>query len=160
MSLSFAIAPFADVANADYPEARDIADRIHAAWRSIDSGGADPEEAAAAAGLRVHTFEVDGQPSMILTHSEPTSAGSCYALRFGPKILSEVGILAEPTSGCAPQAPGIFERGGSWSEVLPSERITPPWFVPLVVLLFTAGVFAVTDIPIALLTKPRSPVVV
>ncbi len=154
--LGLAIAPFADVANEDYPEARAIADRIQATWRSIVSEGADPDEAAASAGLRVFVFEAAGSPRTILTHPEPTAAGSCYAIRFGPGIVTDAGILLDTAPGCTPLPPGTFEHRGSWSEVLPSERTTPVWFVPLVVLLSGAGLIAVTGIPLALLAKLRS----
>lgn len=154
-AIGLAVLPFADVANVDYPEARAVADRLDSAWRSI-LGGSDPEVTATAAGLRLHTFETDGRSLMVLTLSEPTSTGLCYAIRFGPGILSVAGILEEPGPGCTPQSPGVFEQRGSWSEVLPSERITQPWFIPLIVLLSAAGLFAMTDISIVLLTKPRS----
>ncbi len=156
-SIGLAIGAFADVANPDYPEARSIADRIDSTWRSIVTEGADPQEAAAAAGLRVHTFEVSGRERTILTHATPTVAGSCYTFRFGPGILSQAGILEEPSSGCTPLPPGTLEPSGSWSEVLPSERITPPWFVPAVVVLFVAALYAATDIPLALLIRRQKP---
>jgi hypothetical protein len=65
--LALALVPFADVANPDYQEARDIADRINAVWEAIIHSGAVPEEAAAAAHLRVFTYE-DDQPRTVLTH--------------------------------------------------------------------------------------------
>lgn len=151
-TIAVAIQPFADVANVDYPEARAVADRIDSAWRSI-SGGADAEETVTRAGLRLHIFDVDGRSLMVLTDVERTSTGFCYAIRFGPGILSEAGVLEDPDSACTPESLGVFVRGGSWSEILPSERITPPWFIPLMVLLFAAGLYALVDISIVLVTR-------
>lgn len=62
-----------------------------------------PTEVPAAEIPVVHTVDVGGQPLIITTHSEPTSTGSCCAVKFGPTIVEQVGILQEPTSGCAPQ---------------------------------------------------------
>lgn len=154
--LALALVPFADVANPDYPEARDISDRITVAWEAIIHSGAVPEEAAAAAGLRVFTYEED-QPRTVLTHPEPTSTGICYALRFGPGILTMAGTLLEPAAGCTPQAPGRFNRSGAWSDVLPSERLTMWWFLPLMILIGGSVLYAGTDIVIKLIAKPSTP---
>jgi hypothetical protein len=154
--LALALVPFADVANPDYPEARDIADRITVAWEAIVHSGAVPEDAAAAAGLRVFTFE-DEQPRTVLTHPEPTSKGICYALRFGPGILTMAGTLLEPAAGCTPQPPGRFSRSGAWSDVLPSERVTMWWFLPLMILAGGGVLYAGTDIVIKLTTRPSPP---
>jgi hypothetical protein len=154
--LALALVPFADVANPDYPEARDIADRINAVWEAIIHSGAVPEEAAAAAHLRVLTYE-DEQPRTVLTHPEPTSKGICYALRFGPGILTMAGTLLKPAAGCTPQPPGRFDRSGAWSDVLPSERLTMWWFLPLMILIGGGVLYAGTDIVIKLTTKPSTP---
>jgi hypothetical protein len=151
-----ALVPFADVANPDYPEARDIADRITAVWQAITRDGAVPEEAATAAHLRVFTYE-DDRPRTVLTHPEPTSKGICYALRFGPGILTMAGTLLQPDAGCTPQAPGRLDRSGAWSDVLPSERLTMWWFLPLMILAGGGVLYAGTDTVIMLVTKPPPP---
>jgi hypothetical protein len=148
--------PSADVANPDYPEARSIADRITTAWGAVIEDGVAPEEAAANAGLRAFTYEVGDQPRTVLTHPEPTAAGVCYALRFGPGILTAAGTLYDPTAGCTPRPPGRFDKGQSWSEVLPSERITTWWFVPAILVLSGVALYAVTGIILTLITGERS----
>lgn len=155
VAIALVIQPFADVANVDYPEARAVADRLDSAWRSIIAGG-DAEGTAKGSGLVLHTSDVDGRSLMILTDTEPTSTGICYVIRFGPGVLSEAGVLKESGSGCTPGSSDLFERRGSWSEVLPSERITQPWFIPLMVLLFGAGLYALVDIPIVLVARRES----
>jgi hypothetical protein len=154
--LAWTLVPFADMANPDYPEARDIADRITAAWKAIIHDGAIPEDAAAAAHLRAFTFEAD-RPRTVLTHPEPTAEGICYALRFGPGILTMAGTLAEPGAGCTPQPPGRFDKSGAWSDVLPSERVTAWWFLPLMILAGGGVLYAGTDIVIKLIAKPSPP---
>lgn len=156
VAIGLAVSPFADVANVDYPEARAVADRLDSAWRSI-LDGSDAEQTATEADLRVYTYEVDGRSLVVLAPLEPTSTGLCYAIRFGSGILTVGGVLEEPGEGCTPQPSGVFESRGSWSAVLPSERITEPWFIPLAVLLSAVGLSAMTDISIFLLSKPRSP---
>jgi hypothetical protein len=150
----FALVPFADAPNPEFPEARDAAIRIDAAWQSI-SGGGDAEEIAAAADLRIHAFVVGGRPRTIITHLQPTAAGTCYALRFGPGVVTAAGVIVDSTDGCTPVPPGTLERVGAWSDVLPSQGITPRWYVPVVALLVAVGLFAVTDAIFMLLTKPR-----
>jgi hypothetical protein len=152
-TLAGLLAPHADVANPDYPEARDIADRITMAWEAITEDGMALDEAAADANLRAFTYEVEGHLRSVLTHREPTATGVCYALRFGPGILTAAGTLHEPTEGCTPQPPGRFDKGQAWSEVLPSERITTWWFLPLMFLISGMALYAVTDMVIELITS-------
>jgi hypothetical protein len=150
------LAPFGDVPNAEHPEARDVADRIDAAWRSVTDGSTSPEEAATAAGLRVRHFEVGGRPRTIITTAEPTAAGTCYAIRFGEGVVTQVGTVAvDPDSGCEPHATGILLTRGSWSSVLPSERVTPRWFVPLVTFVLLVALVAAIDVTIVLISKRR-----
>ncbi len=147
-AVALVVIPSADVPNSDYPEARAVADRLDSAWRSIGDG-ADAGETATAAGLVVATFEVAGRSVIVLSDSRPTTTGVCYAFRFGQGVLSEAGVVTGSSSGCSPDSLETFDRGGSWSDVLPSERITRPWFVPVMVLLVALGLFALADIPIA-----------
>lgn len=147
------IGGYADAANPDYPEARAVQERIDSAWQAVVGSGVAPEEAAAAAGLVAYTFDVDGARRTVLTHRAPTSTGVCYALRFGTGVVTVVGILADPGDGCVPAPPGVFVRSGSWSVVLPSERITPTWFVPAVVVLFVAGLVAAVDVSIVVIAR-------
>ena len=153
--VALALVPFADVANSDYPEAKDIADRITVAWQAIIRDGAVPAEAAAAADLRVFIYPGE-RPRTVLTHPHPTEKGICYALRFGPGILTMAGSLLDPGEGCTPQPPGRFDRRGAWSDVLPSERVTMWWFVPLMALAGAGMLSAGTDVVIKLITKPSS----
>lgn len=155
VALGFVAVPFADVANPDHPEAQAIADRLDSAWRSIVRDGVAPQEAASAAGLAVFTFDVDERPRIVLTQSEPTAAGVCYAIRFGPGILTAAGTLAAPSDGCTPQSPGRFDQGNSWAEVLPSERITTWWFLPLMALACAGVLYAATDLAIAAMIRSR-----
>lgn len=156
MLATAAIQPFADVSNPDYPEAADIADRLESAWRSVVRAGAEPEEAATTEGLRVYFFELDdGRVRTVYTHSDPTEAGHCYVIRHGPNIATEAGILQEPGPGCTPQPPGLVAESGSWQEILPSERMTTKWYIPVMILLSAIALYAITDIPLAILTKSR-----
>lgn len=155
IALGLAVQPFADVPNPDYPEAHDVAERLQAAWWSVVQGGVSPEEAAAAHGLHVYFFEVNERIRTVYTDSEPTASGDCYVVRRGPWIGTQWGILETPTSGCTPQPPGVVKVSGSQEEVLPSERITPEWFVPVIVLLSAIGLSAATDASLVLLTKSR-----
>lgn len=158
VALSVAVlALFRDVANPDYPEAAAVADHIHDAWwEDILGEGVTPEEAAATADLQVFTYGTQERPVYVLTHQQPTSDGVCYALRFGDGILTEAGTLLDPGPGCTPQSQGQFDSRGAWSAVLPSERITPLWFVPAMGLLIGGVLFVLTGITIGLITEPPS----
>lgn len=148
-----AIQPFADLPNPEYPEAREIADRLDSAWRSVANDGVDPAEAAETAELNVYFYEVNERVRTVFTHPEPTEAGHCYTVRRGPWIGTEAGILEAPVLRCTPQPPGLVSETGSWEEVLPSQRITTVWYVPVMVLLSGIALYAATDIPLALLTR-------
>lgn len=149
---AIAIGTFADVANPDYPPARSLADRLDAAWRAIDAGAA-PDDAAAAEGLRAHILDSPRGQQTILTHPEPASDGRCYALTFGTGVVTVAGTLRAPAPGCTPTPPVLFEVRGTWSEVLPSPRTTPAWFVPVLTVLFAVALYAVTDIVLTLLMR-------
>lgn len=153
VALGLAVAGSADIPNPAYPEPREIADRIHDAWLRVvvDDVGAD--EAAEQARLRAYTYDTPDRTITVITHPEPTAAGTCYAVRFGPGIGERVGVLDEPTDGCTPRPPGVLARSGTWHDVLPSERITPVWFIPLVVLLSAVGVAALVDGAVQLLER-------
>lgn len=147
------LVPLADVANPDFPEANDIEGRITATWEAIVRNGADPEDAAAANGLQIFTYEAGDKPFYVLTHPAPTSAGVCYALLFGSGTPTTAGILLEAAPGCTPQLPGLFESAGSWESVLPSERMTPWWFVPLMLVIVGYVLFVAIDIVVAIVTR-------
>lgn len=124
---------FVEVATLDYPEARDLADRLHATVESVWAGDLSLDDPARLPeGLRAYEFEVDGRPVWVLTHAEPTAFSTCYGLRTGGG-LGTVAIRFEPTDeGCVPSGPWAVDASGAWSEVLPRRRVTPVWFVPVV----------------------------
>lgn len=153
VSVGAAIQPFADVPNPEYPEAQGIADRLNSVWRAVADDGIDPVEAAATEDLDVYFFEVNERVRTVFTHPEPTEVGHCYAVRRGPLVGTEAGILEDPNPECTPQQPGLFSVSGSWDEILPSERMTTKWYIPIMILLSAVALYAATDIPLALLTN-------
>jgi len=89
--------PFADVPNPDYPEASAIAEHLNAACRSVWSGGVSIEVAASAEYLIVCQYPAEGTVS-VLTHAQPTAAGTCYGMRmttvwFIPALVVLIGCV-------------------------------------------------------------------
>ena len=146
------LAPFSDVATPDYPEARAHADSLNSAYRSILSGEASIEAAASAEGLVVHEFPAGERTVSVLTHAQPTAAGTCYGLRLGGGFAT-LAVEFAPTDGCVPQGRSAFRMTGSWEDVLPSERMTTVWFIPALILLGSCAIVLSTDIVLKLLFK-------
>jgi len=146
------LVPFGDVPNADYPEARALADRVDAAYRSVWGGDVSIEAAATAEGLLVYDFPAGEGTISVITHDQPTAAGTCYGLRLGGGFGSEA-VRFLPTEGCVPQSRWAFDAVGGWDDVLGTERETSVWFVPALILLVGLGVALVTDITIKLLPR-------
>jgi len=142
------IRPFADVKNPDYPEAQALADQMTSLYRSFLSDETSVTATAASMGLIVFEQPVDGISTSIVTHQRPTEAGTCYGLRFGGG-LATVAMEFAPTEGCIPTGPAVTARTGLWSDVLPSERLTTAWFIPMVVLLCGCALVLTTDIVLA-----------
>lgn len=146
------LAPFQDVATPDYPEARAQADSLNSAYRSILSGEASIEAAGSAEGLLVYEFPTEDRTVSVLTHAQPTAAGTCYGLRLGGG-LATLAVEFAPTDGCVPQGRSAFRVAGSWEDVLPSERMTTVWFVPALIVLGSCVLVLSTDIVLKLLPK-------
>lgn len=146
------LVPFSDVATPDYPEARAQADRLSSAYRSISSGEASIEAAASAEGLLVYEFPVGERTVSVLTHAQPTAAGTCYGLRVGGG-LATLAVEFAPTDGCVPQGRSAFRVAGLWEDVLPNERMTTVWFVPALIVLGSCVIVLATDIVLKLLFK-------
>ena len=145
--------PFGDVPNDDYPEARAQADRLSAAYRSVGIDETSIADAAQDAGLVVFEFPADDRTVSVLTHAQPTAAGTCYGLRVGGRFGSEA-VRFRPDDGCVPLSRWAFDAVGGWDDVLGTERRTAVWFVPALIILVGAGVALVTDIILRLLPKP------
>jgi hypothetical protein len=144
--------PFGDVPNADYPEARVQADRLEAAYRSVWGGDVSIETAARAENLLVYEFPAAERTISVITHAEPTAAGTCYGLRLGGGFAAEA-VRFLPTDGCVPQSRWAFEAVGGWDDVLGTERVTSVWFVPALIVLVGLGIALTTDIIIKLLPR-------
>ena len=142
------IRPFADVKNPDYLEAQALADQMTSLYRSFLNDETSVTATAASMGLIVFEQPVDGISTSIVTHQRPTEAGTCYGLRFGGG-LATVAMEFAPTDGCIPTGPAVTARTGLWSDVLPSERLTTAWFIPMVVLLCGCALVLTTDIVLA-----------
>jgi len=146
------LVPFADVATAEYPEARALADRLNAAYQSVWQGDASLEAAAIADGLRVYEFPVEDRTISVLTHPQPTADGTCYGLRTGGGLATDA-VRFAPTDGCVPLGRSAFESVGAWGDVLPSERMTTVWFVPALLVLIGCVLALTTNIVVKLLSK-------
>ena len=146
------LVPFADVPNAEYPEARALADRFDAAYASVWRGDTSLEAAAAADGLSVYQFPFEERTISVLTHPQPTANGTCYGLKTGGGQAT-VAVKFVPTNGCVPQGRSAFEKVGSWSDVLPSERLTTVWFVPALVILIGCAMALTTNLVLKLLPQ-------
>jgi hypothetical protein len=146
------LAPFGDVANPDFAEAGSQVERLDAAYQAVWSGDASIEAAAAAEGLRVHDYPLGERTVSIMVHPEPTAAGTCYGLRMGGG-LSTGAVRFAATDDCTPQALASFEAIGTWSEILPNQRVTTVWFVPALVALIAGAVILATNIVLKLLFR-------
>jgi hypothetical protein len=146
------LAPFGDVANPDFAEARSQTERLDAAYQTVWSGDASLETAANAEGLRVHDYPLGERTVSIMVHPEPTAAGTCYGLRMGGGFGTDA-VRFAATDDCTPQAVASFEAIGSWSDILPSQRATTVWFVPALVALITGAAILSTNIVLKLLFR-------
>ena len=146
------LTPFSDVATPDYPEARAQADRLNSAYRSISNGEASIEAVASTEGLLVYEFPAGERTVSVLTHAQPTAAGTCYGLRLGGGFAT-LAVEFAPTDGCVPQGRSAFRVAGLWEDVLPSERMTTVWFVPALIVLGSCAIVLSTDIVLKLLFK-------
>ena len=146
------LGPFADVPNPDYPEASAIAERLNAAYRSVWSGGVSIEAAASAEDLVVYQYPAGEGTVSVLTHAQPTAAGTCYGMRMGDGLATLVVEFA-PTDGCVPQGRSAFRMTGLWGEMLPSERMTTVWFIPALVVLVGCVLALMTSIVVELLRR-------
>lgn len=144
----FAIRAFADVENPDYPEAQVLADQMTSVYRSFLNDENTVTAAAASEGLILFDQPVDGIRTMIVTHERPTRAGTCYGLRFGGG-LATVAMEFAPSGGCIPTGRAVTARTGLWGDVLPSERLTTAWFIPMIVVLCGCALALTTDIVLA-----------
>lgn len=144
--------PFSDVANPGYAEARAIADRLDAAYALVWQDGVPLEEAAAIYGHRVYEFPHSGRTVSVMVDPEPSSLGKCYGLRLGGG-LDVAAVRFAPTDGCVPLGPSAFEKAGTWSEVLGTERVTAVWFVPAVVVIIGLVLSFATNIVLKLLHR-------
>ena len=150
--LAVLLTPFADVPTPDYPEARAQADSLNAAYRSVWSGDASIETAAAAHGLDVYELPVGQRVVWMMTHPQPTAGGTCYGLRTGGGMAT-VAVKFVPIAGCEPQQRTVFEGIGPWEDVLPSERMTTVWFVPALFVLASCALVISTGIFLKLLLQ-------
>jgi hypothetical protein len=152
IAVALLLIPFADVPNAEYPEARALADRFDAIYASVWRGDTSLEAAAEADGLRVYQFPFDERTISVLTDPQPTAHGTCYGLRTGGGQAT-VAVKFVPTNGCVPQGRSAFEKVGSWSDVLPSERLTTVWFIPALVVLIGCAMALTTSLVLKLLPQ-------
>lgn len=126
--------PFSEVDTLDYPEARANADRLRAVMEPVWSGDVSIEDVEVPPGLEMYAFGFQGSTAWVLTHEEPTTAGTCYGLRTGGGLVTAA-VRFAPTDGCIPPDRVSFEASGAWDDVLPRQRVTPVWFVPIVGIL-------------------------
>lgn len=150
--VALVLVPFGDMPNTNYPEARAQADRLSAAFRSVATDESAIADAAEEAGLLVYEFPAGDRTVMVLTHAQPTAAGTCYGLRFGGGLGSEA-VRFSSTDGCAPESRWAFDAAGGWEDVLGTERTTAVWFVPAMIVLVGIGVALTTDIILKVLPR-------
>ena len=150
--VAVALLPFGDVPNPGYAEARGIADQLDAAYALVWQDGAALEDAAAQSGMRVYDFALTGRSVSVLVAPEPSSRGTCYGLRIGGG-LEVAAVSFAPTDGCVPIGSAAFEEFGTWTDVLGTERVTSPWFVPAVVVVIAVVLSLATNIVLKFLPK-------
>jgi hypothetical protein len=145
--------PFADVPNPEHPEANALADRLTSAYRAIWRGEASVEATASAEDLAVFEFPAGERSISVLTHTQPTAAGTCYGLRFGGGETT-IAIKFTSSSGCVPfHEQSTIQAAGPWEDVLPTERLTTVWFVPVLIVLASCIVVIITDIGLKLIFR-------
>jgi hypothetical protein len=151
---SAVLIPFADVANPTYAEGRAIADRLDAAYASVWRFGNAVPDAATSANLHLEAYPMtDGRTVWVLTVPTPSeSSGFCYGLRFGGGRPTDA-VRFRATNGCVPLGRSAFETTGTWTDVLGTERVTSPWFVPALVILVGALIAVTTDAAVTLITS-------
>jgi hypothetical protein len=151
---SAVLIPFADVANPTYAEGRAIADRLDAAYASVWRFGNAVPDAATSANLHLEAYPMtDGRTVWVLTVPTPSeSSGFCYGLRFGGGGPTNA-VRFRATNGCVPLGRSAFETTGTWTDVLGTERVTSPWFVPALVVLVGALIAVTTDAVVTLITS-------
>lgn len=152
LAVGLLLIPFGDVPNTAYPEARAIADRLDNAYGLVWGGDVSIETAAVTENLIVYAFPVGDRTISVLTHAQPTAAGTCYGLRLGGGFGTEA-VRFLPHDGCVPQGHYAFEAVGSWEDVLGTERMTTVWFVPALIFLFGIGIALTTSIVLKLLPR-------
>lgn len=146
------IMPFGDVANPEFAEADAHATSLQAAFQSVWRGDASPEAAAIAGDLRAYEYPLGERTVLVMVHPEPTAAGTCYGLRTGGG-LGTVAVRYTATYDCVSAPRTVFEAEGTWSDVLPSRRVTSLWFVPALVVLVGCVVVLATKLVLKLLLK-------
>ena len=57
------------------------------------------------------------------------------------------------TDGCRPLSALSFEVIGSWDDVLPSPRMTPWWFVPVMIVLVGGALWISTGIVLRMIGR-------
>lgn len=140
-----------EIDNPDYPGARDLADRMEAAYRAVDAGDADLGSFTLEAdGFTGGVFEVD-RGGVVNDYNVLAGShlGDCYVLRWVRFEVPFVGRLL-PRFECEPGrpalnfspsaweaiAPNVTSRGGlEWFPVIPDPLRLAPWFFPLVLVL-------------------------
>jgi len=140
-----------EVNNPDYPLARDLADRMEAAYRGVDEGMAEVGSFTFEAdGFQGAVFEVD-RGGVVADYNvlAGSHGGDCYVVRW---IRFEVPFVARllPRYECVPGQPALnFSQSGfeaiavnlsssgplEWQPVLPDPISLAPWFLPAVILL-------------------------
>jgi len=132
-----------EVDNPDYPPARDLADRMEAAYREVDEGTAE---------VGSFTVEADGFEGAVNVLAGSHGA-DCYVIRW---IRFEVPFVARllPRYECVPGQPALnfspsgfeaiavnlFSSGSlEWQPVLPDPISLAPWFLPAVLFLLVLG---------------------
>jgi len=114
-----------------------------------------PAEQAAAANpqARLYSVEREGESMFFLTHELPVGRGTCYGLRWREGDLQSAAGRFFAADSCAPGVSGAFAIG---FPALPSETATAWWFVPVMFVLITIGLYALVRIAVVAL-RPRRP---
>jgi len=140
-----------EVRNPDYPPARDLADRMEAAYREVDEGTTEVGSFTVEAdGFQGAVFEVD-RGGVVADYNvlAGSHGGDCYVIRW---IRFEVPFVARllPRYECVPGQPALnFSPSGfeeiavnlfssgplEWQPVLPEPISLAPWLLPAVLFL-------------------------
>ena len=143
------MAGFGDIANRDFPEAQARAASLQAAFELVWRGDASLGSAAIAKDLRAYEYPLGERTISVMVHPEPTAAGTCYGVRTGGG-LDTVSVRFTATDDCVSEGRSSFEAVGTWSAVLPSQRVTSEWFVPALVTLIACALALTTNIVLKL----------